>query len=120
MRIRSRTKKNSQIDSCWQFVAAALGVLVLSLSISFTRGRLPPARNTPEPLVAAGGSPSPVPVESLPAIAARLPAAVELDAWQVPTAAGGSLGEQFAQWEQTDPHLRSLAMGTLTRAVLDP
>jgi hypothetical protein len=43
-----------------------------------------------------------------------------LDAWQVPSPDNELLSEQLTEFAQFDPHLRSLTVSSMTRAVLNP
>lgn len=44
---------------------------------------------------------------------------ISLDAWQVQTEASASFDRELAQFAKSDPRLRSLAVGPLTRRILD-
>lgn len=67
----------------------------------------------------------PVPVQppqresTKPITLAQKPSIANLDAWQVTTSTTDALGEQIAQWQQTEPRLRSLAVGALTHSMLN-
>lgn len=111
----------------WQAATAALVVLLVGMSI-------PLARN--EWLLAAQRAPLPVPVEQpRPSVDTTPPAAMaqdmnpfrthhfkvlELDAWQLPAPEKHSFAGEMAQLANSDPHLRSLTMGTLSREILNP
>jgi hypothetical protein len=43
---------------------------------------------------------------------------VDLSAWQTPSSDNAMLAHDLARFEQTEPHLRSLAVGALARTVL--
>jgi hypothetical protein len=110
----------------WQAATAALVVLLLGMSIPLARD---------EWLLAALRTPLPVPVEQPhPPVETTPPATLaqdlvpfrthhskvlELDAWQLPVPKH-SFAEEMAQLASSDPHLRSLTMGTLSREILNP
>jgi hypothetical protein len=111
----------------WQAVAAALGILLLGLSVPFAhdhlplaRPRLPLAGDRPKPILPAEGTSPRLSAPSEPAVVVRKPVTVELDAWQMETPGGALLAEQLAQLQGPDPHLRSLSVGALTHAILQP
>jgi hypothetical protein len=45
---------------------------------------------------------------------------LDLDAWQLPRSGPSLFTEELAQFKQSDPHTRSLAVGQLTREILHP
>ena len=100
----------------WQTAAAALVFLLLGMSVPLVRD---------EWLLAMQGAKPPVPTEQSPAPEKTIPSpmlakAVELDAWQLPAATKDSFAEEVALLEKSDPHLRSLTVGPLTRTILNP
>lgn len=105
----------------WQTAAVGIVGVVIGLSLS-----LPLKRDQPT-LVEKKPTPStPTDIHQPPAVVldvpipTRQPATDELNAWQVPPSESVSLADQLAQFKQTDPHLRSLSVGTFTRTVLQP
>ena len=111
----------------WQFAAGVLVVLSLGISVPLARDEWLLA--TQRAKVPVPAQQSPAPAEVVPpamlvqdVIPHRTPqvAAVELDAWQLPAPVANSYAEEIARLENSDLHLRSLTVGTLTRAVLNP
>ncbi|MBC7854717.1 MAG: hypothetical protein IAF94_14900 [Pirellulaceae bacterium] len=110
----------------WQAGAAVLIVLLLGMSVPLARDEWLLATQRVKPPVPTQESPAPK--ESTPSAALakddvpqRVPASktVELDAWQLPAAKEHSFAEEMALLENSDPHLRSLTVGSLTRTVLN-
>jgi hypothetical protein len=104
----------------WQSAAAVLGLLLLSVAVPFARNQLLIAKHPSEPISPAEMAPPRLSPDSQPPAVVRPPVTVELDAWQIPASAEGALTEQLAQLKQTDPHMRSLAVGVFARAVMQP
>ncbi|MSR60050.1 MAG: hypothetical protein EXS05_20830 [Planctomycetaceae bacterium] len=104
----------------WQAFAAALVVLLLGVSIPLAQDRLLIAKRTVEPIVPAEVTPQQMVAQSEIPIIARQSATIELDAWQTQPSSSALLTDELACFERTDPHLRSLAVGTLSRAFLKP
>lgn len=104
----------------WQAVAALLGLLMLGVSVPLARDHLPIARHAPKPM-APVAEPSRQPPDRLPPVevATKL-ATVDLDAWQTRTPDDESLAAQVAQLKRIDPQHRSLSVGRMTRAALQP
>jgi hypothetical protein len=104
----------------WRVAAATLVVLCCGLSVPLAHDRWKleePARELP---TATKAPSQPMLAYSEVPFSARPSAAVDLDAWQMPHSERMSLSDELAQFRRTDPHLRSLAMGTFTRAMLQP
>lgn len=104
----------------WQVVVAALVVLLLGMSVPFAHDRLLLAKQKVEPIVVPDETTQRMVTPSEIPIIARQPATVELDAWQTQQSSSVSLANDLDRFERTDPHLRSLAVGTLTRVFLKP
>jgi hypothetical protein len=105
----------------WRTAAAALSVVVAGATMALVRDSSPSARVPIERATASERSAHQRPVEAVPDPPAKNAAAADLDAWQVPdTLVGQRLSEQLALWEHSDPHVRSLAVGALTRALSKP
>lgn len=103
----------------WQAVAAALVVTALGLSIPLVHEQVWLAKQRVEPTRPTDIVPRSTLAQAEIPTTARQAGAVELDAWQLQSAEA-SLTHELACFEQTDPHLRSLAVGTLTRTILEP
>ncbi|HVX63037.1 MAG TPA: hypothetical protein VHC19_20615 [Pirellulales bacterium] len=103
----------------WQGATAVLTVLFAGLSVSFVRQPALPVNRMAAPPAPVLVAPDRTPTELERLLAARRPAAVALDAWQAPPSASESFAEELARFEQTDPRLRSLALGPLTRKLLE-
>jgi hypothetical protein len=104
----------------WQAIAAGLLVVAVA-TISIPRSA--------EPQVAAEQhEPEPAPVEiefprfDLAELFApsQPKSPLELDAWQTPRSRRDSLADELARFEETDPHVRTLAMGAMARSLLRP
>ena len=111
----------------WQAAAAVLVVLLAGMSVPLARD---------EWLLATQPAKPQIPVEQAPASKETAPPAMlveelvphrtpqvgnlELDAWQITHSEKNSFAEELAHLEKSDPHLRSLTMGTLSRTILNP
>lgn len=111
----------------WQAAAAVLAVLLLGMSVPLARDEWLLATQRAKPSVPTEQAPGPIEIAPPGMLAQELVphhtpqlAAVELDAWQLPARDKNSFAEEMARLEMSDPHLRSLTVGTLTRAVLNP
>ena len=104
----------------WQASAAALVVLLLGLSVPAARDRWHVAEKKAEPFMPTEVTPQRKFAEMAIPTTARQSTTIELDAWQMQQPEGVSLADELAQIQQSDSHLRSLAVGTLTREVLQP
>jgi hypothetical protein len=113
----------------WQAAAAVLMISTLGMSVPLARDEWLLATQRAKPPVPTKHSPAPAEMEPSPAptlaqvpIPHRAPqvAEVDLDAWQLPPRNNNSFADEVARLENSDPHLRSLTVGTLTRAVLNP
>jgi hypothetical protein len=104
----------------WKAVAVALVALLLGVSVPLGHDRLLIANRNRKPIGAAEGSPRDKATPLEIAVVGQEPATVELDAWQSQPSPSASLAAELARFERTDPHLRSLAVGTLNRAVAKP
>jgi hypothetical protein len=107
----------------WQAVAATLAVVSLGMGVQFSRER--PAtivRTTespaPQQAVPATATPLPAMAQVDIPIGARQAAPVPLDAWESNRSDDTSLAEDLDRFQRADPTLRSLAMGAMTRAML--
>ena len=108
----------------WQAAVAGLMVVLVGLSLPLLEetqlGKEPPAAE----LGAAGLARAEVAAEpaadtlDLSPLGHRPPAEISLDAWQVRTEASASFDHELAQFANSDPQLRSLAVGSLTRRIL--
>ena len=107
----------------WQIAAAGLVGMVLglglSLSLPIKRDQRTLVEKKPVLSTPTDVKRQPMSVPDVPR-PARQSATVELNAWQVQQSESVSLADQLAQFKQTDPHLRSLSVGTFTRTVLHP
>jgi hypothetical protein len=106
----------------WQAAAAVLVILTLGMSVPLARDEWLLATHRAKPPVPAQESPAPK--ESTPSAALAkddVPPSktLELDAWQLPAVKEQSYAEEMARLEKSEPHLRSLTVGTLTRTVLN-
>ena len=106
----------------WRVASAALVVLLLGLSVPVAHNHWKPflVEQKRDPSTPTEVKPQPMLAQSEISFSARQSAAVDLDAWQVPHSDRGSLSDELAQFRNTDPHLRSLAVRTFTRAMLQP
>jgi hypothetical protein len=111
----------------WQAAAAVLVVLLAGISIPLARDEWLLATQRAMPPVPAEQAPAPkdtapptMLVEEL--VPHRTPQVgnLELDAWQITHSEKNSFAEELAHLEKSDPHLRSLTVGTLTRTILNP
>ena len=113
----------------WQAAAAALVLLALGMSVPLARDEWLLASQRAQPSIPTEHAPAPVDTAPSPtrtfvqdSVPHRTPklTTVELDAWQLPPPDANSFAEEIARLEKSDPHIRSLTVGTLTRAVLNP
>lgn len=104
----------------WQLVATGLMGIVVGLSLS-----LPLVRDQGTVVEKGPVAPAPTDVQRQPTFVPEVPnparqsAIADVNAWQLQHESV-SLADQLAQFKQTDPHLRSLSVGTLTRTILQP
>lgn len=104
----------------WQAAAGALAVVLAGMTVALF-GRPPSSAN----IGAANVANDPLPTEprrSDPELSPpeRRPAReISLDAWQVPRRADTSFDSELAQFVKNDPQVRSLAVGSLTRRILE-
>jgi len=101
----------------WQAATAALVVMLLGLSVPLIRDRMPVARHEAQPIRPNVVS---VPVTPQLEILARVGgiAGVELDAWQLEPSPSAAFAQELARFKETDPALRSLAVGPMTATAL--
>ncbi len=104
----------------WRVASATLVVLLLGLSVPVAHDHWRLAAQKREPSTSTELKPQPMLAQSEILFSARQSAAFDLDAWQMPRSDRVSLSDELAQFRNTDPHLRSLAVGTFTRAMLQP
>lgn len=113
----------------WQAAAAVLVVLLAGMSIPLARDEWLLAAQRAKPSVPTQPLPAPAEAEPAPSgtlvqedVPRRAPplVVVELDAWQLHPSSTNSFAEEIAELEKSDPHLRSLTVGMLTREVLNP
>jgi hypothetical protein len=105
----------------WQAIAAALALMIVAVSIPLVRAPFQVARHELEPIVPQQPvqPERPLLVQQGPPTE-RQPVQLDLDAWQVESSASASLDAELDHFQQSDPGLRALAVGTLTRAALGP
>lgn len=102
----------------WRTAAAVLSVLLVGAVISPMQ---PPqiVDRRDEPAAPVDVTPPQQSEDATPVALARTPVAVNLDAWQVPSPPDEKLSKQLAEWSQSDPHVRSQTVSSLTRRFLN-
>lgn len=109
----------------WQASFAGMMVLLVGLSLPLIRKDLL-VDNEPRAADPAAADLARVEIAAQPAASTlefsplgHWPSSeVSLDAWQVQTQASASFDRELAQFAKSDPQLRSLAVGALTRRIL--
>ena len=103
----------------WQAAATTFAVLAIGLGVPLARDGALLAERQPAPRAPIEQPPTFVPEElPFPQFARRETAAIELDAWQTPPSPA-AFDEELARLKRTDAHTRSLALGALTRTLLE-
>lgn len=104
----------------WQAAAAVLALL-LAVSLPMARKPSPLANRAAPPPASRGERSQPTPDEpDFPQFSQRRLAAVALDAWQTHPSTADSLARELAQFERADARERALALGVMTREILNP
>ncbi len=103
----------------WQ--GATVAAIVVALGLSIPVARQYGGRAKQNLVIAQPRDVIPGPMRAQPEFPniARQSKAVALGAWQVRSSTDASIANDLARFEQTDPHIRSLAVGVLTRAMLE-
>ena len=103
----------------WQTATAAFALLAIGLSVPLARDGALLAERQPVPRAPIEQPPKFVPEElQFPLFVQRETATIELDAWQSPPSTA-AFDEELARLKRTDAHTRSLALGALTRTLLE-
>jgi hypothetical protein len=102
----------------WRTIAAVLSILLVGALLPHLKA---PSQMADPPIAqSAHSEPSPMrnprPTEDV--LAVTNPPTANLDAWQVPTSNSELLSQQLTESAQFDPHLRSLTVSALTKAIL--
>jgi hypothetical protein len=104
----------------WQTITAALLVFSVGMSVPMVRGRSMPVAQNPESSTPNSTMPRQTPGQPEARFPERQLARVELDAWQLASPVSGRMEGQRIPAELSDPHIRSLTVGSLTRGFFEP
>ncbi len=102
----------------WQAMTGVLVAALVGLNIPRPSTDSPDAVQIAHPADRERISLPPWLTETEPPLTPHRHGSVDLSAWQTPSSDNATLAHDLARFEQTEPHLRSLAVGALARTVL--